>query len=265
MSFIISSAGQQFVAGGSGGGGSGEGFPLTSNVSAAGFRIGSLGDAAGAGDAVSRGFADARYLLQDGSTPLTGFWDVGNQPIVNINQLAVGVALPDDDAILQLNSTTQGFLPPRMSEAQRDAIVTPPDGLTIYNNDNKRIEVRSSSWLTLATSLIVGEQGASATYYGGSIVGDVEQVNASGVLATHYVQHDVDTSGGPLALELPTAATVGAVHVIQDATGDAATNPITVTDEGGTLINGEADYVITTAWGGRAFRKVAGNNWVSAL
>jgi len=39
----------------------------------------------------------------------------------------------DSSAILDLSSTTQGFLPPRMSSAQRDAIVNPADGLMIFN------------------------------------------------------------------------------------------------------------------------------------
>jgi hypothetical protein len=39
----------------------------------------------------------------------------------------------DASAIFQVNSTTKGFLPPRMTTTQRDAIVTPATGLKIYN------------------------------------------------------------------------------------------------------------------------------------
>jgi hypothetical protein len=38
-------------------------------------------------------------------------------------------------AIFQLNSTTQGFLPPRMTTAQINAIATPANGLQVYNTD----------------------------------------------------------------------------------------------------------------------------------
>lgn len=55
----------------------------------------------------------------------------------------------DPAAILQLDTTTQGLLPPRMTTAQRDAIDSPPDGLTIYNTTTGSIEFykgASSKW-----------------------------------------------------------------------------------------------------------------------
>jgi len=57
----------------------------------------------------------------------------------NMTSFAQGVAIngsgaaPDSSAILDVSSTTQGFLLPRMSTAQRDAIVNPALGLTIFN------------------------------------------------------------------------------------------------------------------------------------
>jgi hypothetical protein len=50
---------------------------------------------------------------------------------------SVGVVTnsPDPSAILDATSSTQGFLPPRMTTAQRDAIVSPATGLLVYNTD----------------------------------------------------------------------------------------------------------------------------------
>jgi hypothetical protein len=48
-------------------------------------------------------------------------------------QVGIGTTTPDDSAILDVNSITQGFLPPRMTNVQRDAIVSPSDGLIIFN------------------------------------------------------------------------------------------------------------------------------------
>jgi hypothetical protein len=43
-------------------------------------------------------------------------------------------------AALEVNSTTQGFLPPRMSQTQRD-LITPVEGLMIYNTTTQTVQV----------------------------------------------------------------------------------------------------------------------------
>jgi hypothetical protein len=40
---------------------------------------------------------------------------------------------PDPAAMLDVKSTTRGFLPPRMTTGQMNAIITPPEGLIVYN------------------------------------------------------------------------------------------------------------------------------------
>lgn len=42
---------------------------------------------------------------------------------------------PHPSAVLELESTTSGFLPPRMTETERNAISAPATGLIIYNTD----------------------------------------------------------------------------------------------------------------------------------
>ena len=48
-------------------------------------------------------------------------------------QVGIGTTSPNASAILDLTSTTKGFLPPRMTTSERDAITNPETGLTIYN------------------------------------------------------------------------------------------------------------------------------------
>jgi hypothetical protein len=49
-------------------------------------------------------------------------------------QVGVGTAQPDSSSILDIYSESKGFLMPRLSTAQRDAMVLPATGLMIYNH-----------------------------------------------------------------------------------------------------------------------------------
>jgi uncharacterized protein (TIGR02145 family) len=62
--------------------------------------------------------------------------------IVNfsIAQVGIGTTNPDSSSILDVSSTTAGFLPPRLTTVQRTAIATPAVGLTIYNTDINCLE-----------------------------------------------------------------------------------------------------------------------------
>lgn len=50
--------------------------------------------------------------------------------------VSIGLGSSHASALLDVNSTTQGFAPPRMTKAQRDAISSPAHGLIIYQTDN---------------------------------------------------------------------------------------------------------------------------------
>ena len=51
------------------------------------------------------------------------------------SQVAVGTTSPDASAALDVTSTIQGFLPPRMTQAQMNAIAAPAEGLIVYCSD----------------------------------------------------------------------------------------------------------------------------------
>jgi hypothetical protein len=61
-------------------------------------------------------------------------------------QLSVGTQSPSAAAVLQADSTTQGFLPPRLTTTQRDAISSPPAGLLIYNTTTNKLNVYTTLW-----------------------------------------------------------------------------------------------------------------------
>ena len=51
------------------------------------------------------------------------------------SQVGMGTTNPDPSAVLDMVSTTQGVLTPRMTTAQRLLVATPADGLLIYDTD----------------------------------------------------------------------------------------------------------------------------------
>jgi uncharacterized protein (TIGR02145 family) len=55
-------------------------------------------------------------------------------------QTSIGTPSPDRSSVLELKSTTRGFLPPRMTTTQRNAIVTPATGLVVYNSEKNCLE-----------------------------------------------------------------------------------------------------------------------------
>jgi hypothetical protein len=70
--------------------------------------------------------------------------------ITHDGRVRVGTGAPSAAAQLDVASTTSGFLPPRMTSTQRDAISTPPDGLMLYNTTTNKLQVRAGgSWVDL--------------------------------------------------------------------------------------------------------------------
>lgn len=55
-------------------------------------------------------------------------------------------------AALSVTSTTQGFLPPRMTGTQRDAISSPATGLVVYNTTTNKLNVYTGSAWEAVTS-----------------------------------------------------------------------------------------------------------------
>ena len=65
-------------------------------------------------------------------------------------QVGIGTPTPDNSAVLELQSTEKGFLPPRLTESERDNnISTPAAGLIIYNTTANQVEVYDGTqWAT---------------------------------------------------------------------------------------------------------------------
>jgi hypothetical protein len=90
--------------------------------------------------------------------------------------VAIGTSTPAASAQLDVSSTTKGFLPPRMDSTQRNAIVSPATGLTIYNTTLKSVQVYNGT-VWYSTAHYIGES------YGGGIVFYVYDNGQHGLIA----------------------------------------------------------------------------------
>jgi uncharacterized protein (TIGR02145 family) len=75
----------------------------------------------------------ARLINQENAGLLLGTNNTDRLSITGSGNVGIGITSPHASALTELSSTTQGFLPPRMTDAQRVLIASPADGLIIFN------------------------------------------------------------------------------------------------------------------------------------
>ena len=89
--------------------------------------------------------------------------------------VGIGTNSPNSSAILDASSTTKGFLPPRMTHAQKTAIASPPQGLIIYctncGTNGEPEYYNGVAWVNMAggTAASVPPPPLGSTYEGGKV------------------------------------------------------------------------------------------------
>ena len=119
---------------------------------------------------------------------------------------AVGVGgAADASAQLDVQSTTKGFLPPRMTTTQRNAIVSPANGLTIYNTTLNQMQIYSTAaaaWVAV---------GAGATGGGND---QIFWENGQTVTTNYTITDGKNAmSAGPITINSGITVTVGTGEV----------------------------------------------------
>ena len=84
-------------------------------------------------------------------------------------QVGIGTENPHPSAILEVDVTSltdkKGFLPPRMDNAERDAISSPAPGLTIYNTDANCLQWWNNSyWFDVCGNTPIAGTGGDNVY-----------------------------------------------------------------------------------------------------
>jgi len=148
---------------------------------------------------------------------------------------------PDANAILDIQSTTKAFMPPRMTTAQKNAIASPAAGMVVYDTDLKAISYyNGTAWLS-SGALSVTSKTANYT----ALVSD------DVILAS--------SSGGAITITLPTAVGfTGKTFTIKKT--DSSGNAVTIGTTSSQTIDGSTTFPINVQY--RAINVVSdGSNW----
>ena len=150
----------------------------------------------------------------------------------SIAQVGINIETPDASAALDITSTTAGFLPPRMTTAERDVINSGvwAEGLTIYNTDTKCLEVyNGTDWISVCDGSVVTTSSLTS------------QVASNGTGGTYtFLAHNLgaDTSLDP---DIPQKGLNGDYYQWGKNAPDADVDNLigsTWGDQGGTTANG---------------------------
>jgi hypothetical protein len=152
--------------------------------------------------------------------------------------LGIGGAV-DSKAMFSITSTTKGFLPPKMTTTQRDAIASPTEGLEIYNTTTHRKNIyQASNWRQVnlggETDIVNADVSASAAI-----------VYSKLSLTTSIVNGDINASAAIAVTKL--AALTASRIVLTDGSG---------------FLTAEAQATLTIAHGGTNSGTSLNNNRV---
>ncbi len=155
---------------------------------------------------------------------------------VGISEVSI---TPDASSILELRSTLRGFLAPRLTTVQRDAILSPVQGLLIYNTTTNQFNYYNGGWIAIlntgtgvtigttnillggTSSTLTGLTSVTSTSFTGELTGNASTATN---LATARAINGVNFDGS-------TAITVP-VNSIDDAATAVSVYPLWTTAAG---------------------------------
>lgn len=151
------------------------------------------------------------------------------------NSMNIGTGTNIASSILTLASTTKGFLPPRMTETQKNAISTPATGLIIYQTDGTEglYQYKSTGW-----SQVAGTGGGGGISRSVNVISTTTTAGASA--STDYVY----LISGTTTLTLPTAVGNTNRYTLKNV----GTNTVTINTTSSQTIDGSTSITMAVRY-----------------
>jgi hypothetical protein len=166
----------------------------------------------------------------------------GSDIYYSAGKVGIGTSTPEASAVMEVNSTNGGFLPPRMTQAQRLAVSSPAQGLLVYQTDGTAglYQYDGSAWSMLTDNENLWSENGSDIYFNTGNIGVgtttpsstmtlsgsfslplTTQASTYTIASTDYT---VLCNAGSMTINLPSAATAaGRVYVIKKISSTAGT------------------------------------------
>jgi uncharacterized protein (TIGR02145 family) len=146
------------------------------------------------------------------------------------SQVGIGTTTPNPSAELDVTSTTKGLLPPRMTQAQRNAILSPVAGLMVWCTD------------CVAAGELQVFNGTTWTNLFGGITGTISTISCG--TATNSGTLTPGTAASGVTSAVPYTGGNGGTHSGQTVNSTGVTG-LTATLSAGTFLSGSGSVIYT--------------------
>ncbi len=131
--------------------------------------------------------------------------------------VGIGTTSPNAAAQIDISSTTKGVLIPRMTEAEKNAVASPPQGLLVFNTSSNSFQYyNGASWINISHSgIITGVNNRVPKFTGfwglgnGMMTDDGNgvSINSSGAAANSAAMLDISSSTKGILIPRTSSAT----------------------------------------------------------